>query len=220
MKISSETIEILKNFSTINQSLLIKPGKTQKTVRSPQRNIFAQAELKDEFPIECAIYELPKFLSAISLFEKADLDFKENFVEISGEGYHKVKYFYAAASLLGTPIPDKGLEFDETIDSFSLSQNDLLKLNKASAIMGIPDFVVEKSGKKRSIKVCNLKNKSSNTFTISQDSTKGEDYTIVLNSENLKIIPGDYEITVGRIKTINIVQFTSNNVTYFIAAEA
>ena len=219
MKISSETIKILQNFSTINQSIIFKVGNIQKTI-SPQKNIFAEAVIKEEFPVECGIYELPKFLNAISLFEDPDLNFQSNFVEItSTKNYSKIRYYYASPTLIISP-PDKSISGIEEVDSFSLDQDTLSKLSKAALIMGVSDFVIESNSKERVIKTCNTKNKSSNVFSVTQKIKSGSEYTVVVNNDNLKIIPNDYNLVVGKIKGTTLVQFVSDSVKYWISAEA
>lgn len=219
MKLSNGTIEVLKNFSTINQSIIFKPGNIQRTI-SPQKNIFAEATLKEDFPIECAIYELPKFLAVLSLFDDPELEFGENSVDITTrKSSNTIRYFYANSSLIIAP-PSKSLEIEEEVDKFNLDQESLSKLNKASLIMGNPDFVIEVADKNRTIKTTNIKNKSSNVLTVTQDVKKVKPYSVVLSNDNLKYIPGDYEIVVGKLKGTNIVTFSSDIVKYWIATEA
>ena len=219
MKLSSDTLKILQNFSTINQSILFKPGNVQRTL-SPQKNIFAEAVIKEEFPIECGIYELPKFLNALTLFDEPELNFQTTYVEItSAKSSNKIKYFYANATLIVTP-PDKTLSIDEEVDSFNLDQDTLSKLSKAAVIMGVPDFVIESNGKERVIKTCNNKSKSSNTFTVSQKVKNGNAYNVVLNNDNLKIISDDYNVVIGKIKGTNITQFIGTTAKYWIGVEA
>lgn len=219
MKLSNETIKVLQNFSTINQSILFKPGKVQKTI-SQQNNIFAEATLNEDFPIECGIYELPKLLNALTLFDEPELNFQTNYVEItSAKSSNKMKYFYANSTLIVSP-PDKTLIIDEEIDSFNLDQDTLSKLNKAAVYMNVPDLVIESNGKDRVIKTCNNKNKSSNTFIVSHKVKSGNTYHVVLNNANLKIIPDDYNVVIGKIKNTNITQFISNTVKYWIGVEA
>lgn len=219
MKLTPDTIEVLKNFSTINQSIIFKTGNIQRTI-SPQKNIFAEATLTEDFPVECAIYELPRFLSALALFTDPELEFGEQSVDItSNNNTNTIRYFYANASLIVAP-PSKSLEIEEEVDKFTIDQDTLSKLNKSSLVLGNPDFVIERSDKVRTIKSTNVKNKSANVFTVTNTIKKGTPYSVVLSNDNLKIIPGNYEIIVGKLKSTNIVTFSSDTVRYFIATEA
>jgi hypothetical protein len=219
MKLSPATIDVLKNFSTINQSILFKPGNVIRTI-SQQKNIFAEASVVEDFPIECAIYELPRFLSALSLFDEPELNFNEQYVDITAKASsNNIRYYYANASLIVAP-PSKSLEIDEEVDKFTLDQETLSKLGKAASHLSVPDFVIDRNDKTRTIKTTNVKNKSSNVFTVTQPVKKGSPYTVVLSNDNLKYIPGNYEIVVGKLKNVNIVSFSSGVVKYWIATEA
>ena len=221
MQLTTNTIEVLKNFSTINQSILFKPGKIQRTI-SPQKNIFGEAELTEDFPLECGIFELPKFLATLTLFDEPNLDFNGQYVDITGKDTsNSIRYFYAPSSLIIAP-PTKSIVIETEIDRFTIDQDALTKLNKSALILGLPDFVVEKSDGYRIITTKNIKNKSSNTFTVKQDCDKTASYSVVLNNDNLKLIPGGYEIVVGEVKTKKIVKFetTDKKLSYIIAAEA
>lgn len=218
MKLSPKSLDILRNFSTINQSILFRPGQVQRTV-SPQKNVFAEARLDEKFPVECAIYELPKFLAVLTLFEDPELTFHEQYLDITGaKCSNNIRYYYANSSLIVTP-PDKTLELEEKTDSFSLDQETLSKLNKAALIMGVPHFIIERKDKERIIKTSHIKNKSSNVFTVTQKAEKGTPYTVVLSNDNLKYIPNNYNITVGKIKGSILVNFSSDDVTYWVATE-
>jgi len=104
MKLSSQTISVLKNFSTINQNLIIKEGNTLTTM-SAMKNIVAKAEVDQSFPQEVAIYDLNEFLAALSLFTTPVLDFQEQFVMMAEESNPKksLKYFYSDPSVVTSP---------------------------------------------------------------------------------------------------------------------
>ena len=67
MKISTETLNILKNFSTINSSLVVKQGNTIRTI-SPAKNILAKFECPESFDNDFAVYDLNKFLGGVITF--------------------------------------------------------------------------------------------------------------------------------------------------------
>lgn len=219
MKISKETLEVLKNFSTINQSFLFRVGNVIKTI-SPQKNIFAEAEVTEHFPVECAIYELPKFLSIISLFDEPDFDFQEKYVIIRDDkSGDEVKYFYASANLIIAP-PEKSLSIDVELDSFDITKGSLDKLNKASLIMQLPHIVLKNKNGTKEVTATNKKSSSSNVMNISfGESDNDVEYEVVINKDNVKVIPGDYKIIIGEIKGNKIVNFTSDLADYFIATE-
>ena len=98
MKLSNETVTVLKNFSTINQNLVIKTGNKLSTM-SAMKNIVASADVQEDFPQDFAIYDLNEFLAALSLFEKIDLDFKNDFVVITGLDWAGVESYCVVSSI-------------------------------------------------------------------------------------------------------------------------
>ena len=213
MKLSNGTINVLKNFSTINQNLVIKEGSDISTM-SAMKNIVAKAKVEEDFIKEFAIYDLNEFLSALSLFEKPDLDFQDDYVVITEEGSAKsLKYWYSDPSVVTTPtrditMPSKELQFDFSSDS-------LAEITKAASVIGAPDMVLEK-GK---LRVTDKKNITANDYATELDVPESDvDYKFWFKVENLKLLPGSYSVEVS---SKNISRFSNSNVDieYFIALE-
>lgn len=213
MKLSNGTINVLKNFSTINQNLVIKEGSDISTM-SAMKNIVAKAKVEEDFIKEFAIYDLNEFLSALSLFEKPDLDFQDDYVVITEEGSAKsLKYWYSDPSVVTTPtkditMPSKELQFDFSSDS-------LAEITKAASVIGAPDMVLEK-GK---LRVTDKKNTTANDYATELDVPDSDvDYKFWFKVENLKLLPGSYNVEVS---SKNISRFSNSNVDieYFIALE-
>ena len=213
MKLSNGTINVLKNFSTINQNLVIKEGSDISTM-SAMKNIVAKAKVEEDFIKEFAIYDLNEFLSALSLFEKPDLDFQDDYVVITEEGSAKsLKYWYSDPSVVTTPtrditMPSKELQFDFSSDS-------LAEITKAASVIGAPDMVLEK-GK---LRVTDKKNTTANDYATELDVPENDvDYKFWFKVENLKLLPGSYSVEVS---SKNISRFSNSNVDieYFIALE-
>ena len=142
MKLNDQTVSILKNFSTINQNLVIKEG-SEITTMSAMKNIVSKATVEETFPVEFAIYDLNEFLSAMSLFTKPDLDFKDDFVVIteSGSKGKNLKYWYSEPSVVTTP--NKEVTMPSTEIKFPLQSDVLSEVQKAAAVIGAPDMVLE-----------------------------------------------------------------------------
>ena len=140
MKLSKHTLTMLKNFSDINMSIEIKKGNLLRTV-SVQKNILAQAELEDEFPKDFAIYELNRFLGAVSLFDDPELEFNAKSANI-GTTKHSVDYVYCDPSMIVTP-PENNITFPDPEVKFVLSQDALSQVMKASNVLGTPEIAVE-----------------------------------------------------------------------------
>ena len=213
MKLSSQTINVLKNFSTINQNLVIKEG-SDITTMSAMKNIVAKAKVDESFTKEFAIYDLNEFLSALSLFGTPDLDFQNDFVVITEEGSSKsLKYWYSDPSVVTTPTKDITMPSNEV--KFNFSSDTLAEITRAASVIGAPDMVLE-NGK---LKVTDKKNTTANDFALSLDVPANEvDYKFWFKVENLKLLPGAYGVEVSSKK---ISKFTNSNVdvSYFIALE-
>ena len=221
MNLSNETVTVLKNFSTINQNLVIKAGSKLSTM-SAMKNIVASADVQEDFPQDFAIYDLNEFLAALSLFEKIDLDFKNDFVVITegGDSRRALQYWYSDPSVVTHPktditMPDPDVEFE-------FSSSTLSEVQKAASIIGAPDMVLEGMSKGNSvIKVTDKKNATANDFKVHvpvDESTKDVPYKFWFKVENLKLIPGSYNVNVSS-KKISHFSNTKVPVQYFIALE-
>ena len=213
MKISKNTLLVLKNYSTINQSIVVREGSRLSTI-SAVKNIFSSVTVEEHFP-EFAIYDLNEFLGVLSLFEDPELEFGKSYVVIS-EGTAKEKYYYADANLIQTP-PVKDIELPTTELVTSISRGDLSKILKAASINNVGDISFMGNGKSIVIGAHDKSNPSSNIFKI----TLGEDeatFNFNFAAENFKMIPADYNIT---ICAAGFAKFThkENDLTYFITLE-
>ena len=213
MKLSNETVSVLKNFATINQNLVIKSGQ-KLTTMSAMKNIVAKAMVKEKFPQEFAIYDLNEFLSAISLFTKPELDFKDDFVVITEEGNkERLKYWYSDPSVVTTPTKD--ITMPECEVKFNLSSDQLSTITKAAAVIGAPDMSLENG----SLKATDKKNDTANDYVMDLEvDSKSSDYNFWFRVENLKLIPGSYDVQVSS-KNISHFRNLTGNVEYFIALE-
>tara|TARA_Y100000296_G_C5108570_1_gene223894 strand:+ start:267 stop:938 length:672 start_codon:yes stop_codon:yes gene_type:complete len=216
MKLSNETISVLKNFSTINQNLMVKTGKNITTM-SAMKNIVAKAEVKEDFPTDFAIYDLNEFLSALSLFDEPDLDFNDNFVVITEEGNadrsKSLKYWFSDPSVVTTP--SKEITMPSIEITFSLSSDTLEEITKGAAVMGLPDMALE-DGK---LMVTDKKNSTANAYKTSIDvGDVDATYKFWFRVENLKLMPGSYDVEVSS-KRITHFTNTKVGVQYWIALE-
>jgi methionine-rich copper-binding protein CopC len=223
MKLSNETVTVLKNFSTINQNLVINPGNKISTM-SAMKNIVAKATVTEEFPQTFAIYDLNEFLSALSLFENPDLNFKDDFVVMTETGSKgkSLKYWYSDPSVV-TALPDKEITMPSSEVSFTFSNNLLSDVTKAAAVIGAPDMCLEAmSLDKAVLKVTDKKNDTANDYAVGVDVTNsdGKDvsYKFWFKVENLRLLPGSYDVNVSS-KRISYFKNTSVDVEYFIALE-
>ena len=213
MKLTTETISVLKNFSTINANLMVKAGSSLSTM-SAMKNIVAKADVTEEFPSDFAIYDLNEFLSALSLFGKPDLEFNDDFVIITEEGTSKsLKYWFSDPSVVTTP--SKEISMPSTELTFNLSSDTLNEITKAAAVIGAPDMALT-DGK---LMVTDKKNSTANAYETSLDvGDVDAEYQFWFKVENLKVMPGAYDVEVSS-KKISHFTNTKLGVQYWIALE-
>ena len=217
MKLNQNTQDILKNFSEINTNILIKEGNELSTI-STMRNIFAKATITEAFESEFGIYDLNEFLSVVSSLNKPELTLQDKFMTISAEGSKsKAKYFYSDPSVLVSPT--KEVNMPEADVTFSLSSSNYKELLKAAAILKAPDLaLIGTKGGDVVLKVCDKKNDTSNTFDIVVGQGATADYTFYFKVENMKMLDGDYDVSVSS-KSISHFKHKTKPVEYWIALE-
>jgi len=215
MKLSDNTLTILKNFAGINNSILVKHGRQLRTI-SVAKNILAEAEINEEFPREFAVYDLNQFLNGLSLHQDPDLDFTENSYLTIREGKRRVKYFYADPNVIVSP-PEKNITLPSEDVSFQLDSTSLEKLLKAATVYQLPDFCVVGSSGSVNLVVRDKKNDTSNEYSITVAETDKE-FTFNFKVENIKIIPGAYDVVVSS-KLLSQFTNTQHDLKYYIALE-
>ena len=215
MKLSDSTLAVLKNFAGINNSILVKKG-TQLRTMSVAKNILAEAEIPEDFPRDVAIYDLNQFLNGLSLHQDPNLDFTEDSHITIKEGRRRVKYFYADPQVIIAP-PEKEITLPTEDICFQLESVTLEKLLKAAAVYQLPDLsAISENGQIKLI-VHDKKNDTSNEFAIVVGETDRE-FSFNFKIENIKIIPGAYDVVISS-KLLS--RFVNNNLnlTYYIALE-
>ena len=216
MKLSKHTLNMLKNFSDINMSIEIKEGNILRTV-SVQKNILAQAELEDSFPQDFAIYELNRFLGAVSLFDDPEFRFNGKSANI-GTTRHSVDYVYCDPSMIVTP-PENNINFPEPEVKFTLTQDALSQVMKASNVLGTPEIAVESDSGNINIKALDVNNDSTDTFTVNLDEKSDNKFKFVFKTENMKMLPGNYDVEISS-KGISHFTMQGQKLQYWIATEA
>ena len=215
MKLSEKTLTVLKNFAGINNSILVKQG-TQLRTMSVAKNILAEANIDEEFPRQFGVYDLNQFLNGLSLHQDPDLDFTEESYLNIREGKRRVKYFFADPQVIISP-PDKQITLPSEDVHFELESSALDKLLKAAAVYQLPDLcVVGEAGAVRLV-VRDKKNDTSNSYSVAVGETDKE-FTFNFKVENIKIIPGSYDIIVSS-KLLSEFTNSNYNLKYYIALE-
>ena len=215
MKLSDKTLTILKNFAGINNSILVKKGNELKTI-SVAKNILAEAQIDEEFSRDFAIYDLNQFLNGLGLHQDPDLDFSPDSYLTIREGKRRVKYFYADPAVIVSP-PKKEITLPSEDVHFQLDSIALEKLLKAAAVYQLPDLSAVGEAGVVKLVVRDKKNDTSNEFAVVVGETDKE-FSFNFKVENIKIIPGAYDVVVSQ-KLLSKFTNTNCNLKYYIALE-
>lgn len=206
MKLSKVAVDILKNFASINQGLVFKPGQTLSTM-NVMENTFATAEVPDIFPLEFAIYDLVEFLAAYSLTDSCEIQFLENMLVMKTLGGEETKYSYASPSVIVSP-GDKKVRLPSEDKSFILTKEVFDKIIKVSSVLKLKDLVIDCMG----VTITNRSSSTSNEHLIKLDVFwNGSNEKSLIKIDNLKLIPVDYDVS---ICNRGIARFTSRNADY------
>lgn len=191
MRLSKETYNILKNFASINSNILIQPGNVIKTM-STGKNIYAEAKVAEEFDVDVPIWDLNKFLGAISMFSNPDLEFNDTHVIISN-GRSSVTYYYSEPALL--TVPNRSISMPIPTVEFELSEQDLNDILKASSILQVSDLRIVAADGKVTISVDDASQSNSNSFKVEIDSDQiNKEFDGVINVSEIRFIPGSYTV--------------------------
>ena len=217
MKISESTISILRNFSDINANILFKPGKTLNTV-STMKNIMAKADVEEQFETEFGVYDLPEFLRALDSFKQPVLNFNGSAnLKIKDEKTSlTARYAFADKSTLVTP--QKEIKMPDKTVSFTLKNEDYESVKRLYTNLSLPDIAFK--GEKGKIKLVALDKKNSNSNVSSIEiGTTDIEFTAYIKAENMKIIPGEYDVALSKAKIAHFIN-KKVPVQYWIALEA
>jgi hypothetical protein len=213
MKFSNETLSVLKSFTAINKSVLLKPGNTIKTI-TPEKTLIAIAKIPDEIPSEACVYDLSRFLSILSLYKDPDVEFGDKYFIIS-EGKRRTKYVYADISMIHTP-PEKDINIPSEDVVVSVTESDLSSVLKAAGVLQFTEIAFVGESGKCYLKAIDSANANTDDFGVEIGETDDE-FKVIIKTDNLKLMPMDYEVT---ICSKGISEFKGDNVTYFVAIDS
>ena len=217
MELNNNVLNVLKNFASINSSMVFNAGSELKTI-SEARNILASVNIDQEFPKSFGIYDMNEFLSVLSLVDTPRLRFEDNYVLIGDQsGRSKIKYFFTDIEMLTTPPAT--MKMPEADITFELTADTMAKIKKASAALGHTDLVITPGENAISLSINDIENSTSNTFSIDVDGeTTIDNFQAVISIANLKLIPNTYTVS---ISSKNIAKFEDEiaGSVYFIALE-
>ena len=217
--LSKKTLDVLKNFSTINSSIVFRKGSTVRTISNAE-NILAKFTGEEVFPSDFAIYDLSQFLSGISLFNDPQLEFTSgDYVSIRG-GRQSAKYYFSDPEITLKSAPEKNVNFPGADLQFNLTGEELIQLQKASAVYSLPDLTFQSEEGSDTIKLIlrDKENDTSNSYDLTVAGCSTGTYSLDVKIENIRLLPGDYTVKVSKHL---ISEWTNTNVdlTYYIALE-
>ena len=213
MQLSAKTINVLKNFSTINPSIVLKPGTTVATI-SPNKTIMARATVPDNFSGTYGIYALNRFISALSLFESADIEFGGESARISSNN-RSIVYHYSDPSVIMVP-PEREIKLPSVDVEFRLTNKDIQTVMKALGVLGLPEIAVVGDGSTVSLQAVDTKAGSADTYSIDVGETD-KAFRAIFRAENMKMMDGDYTV---RLSSKGISLFVGMDIEYWIAIES
>ena len=216
MKLSKETVDVLKNFASINSGIEFKTGNKIATISS-SKTVLAKATLKDNFPQDFCVYDLNQFLSVYFLNKDPEMDFDDSNV-IFKNGRSRTTYRKTAKHMIVTP-PEKVLTLPTVDASFQLTQDDYVSIMDAAKVLQSPHIAFESDGETIKLTACNAKDDSAHTNSVEVGTGNGKKFKVVFLVENLKLISGTYGIQISfagfcSFKNVNF------DIEYFIAFEA
>jgi len=216
MKLSKETLAIIKNYATINTNLLLKPGNKLSTITAGVSTIMSTVNIAESFDQDFPIYDVNEFLGALSLFNDPDLTFDEKFVTIK-EGNSSIKYF--AASMDGMTVPKKDVVFPEAEIKFLLQASTLGNVLKTASLLKATDMAIVGDGINMTLVVTDKKNKTSNSYSYELGSTDLV-FRVNIKIDNLKMLSGDYNVDISTKKISRFVSKDIPSLVYYVAIEA
>jgi len=215
MKICDETVEILRNFSTINPSIAVSEGSVVRTI-SEQKNILAQATVTESFPRDFAVYELNTLLGFISLFEEPDVTFNDSHLSVTDDNSRTGNFTYTDANMITTP-PAKNIDVADAEVNFNLSADDYKDVVKAAHQLQLPEIVVESDNGSINLVATDVKNTTSNVFSCNVGTTNNT-FKMIFRTENLRFLDGDYDVNISS-KGVGHFKNTQCELEYWVATE-
>jgi hypothetical protein len=215
MKFSNDTLNVLRNFSSINPSVLFKPGQTVRTI-SPQKTVMAAATIAESVPTEAAVYDLSRYLATLQLFDEPEVQFGESKFTISS-GRSQLKYTYASPSMIISP-PEKDIELPNPELSVKLNWKTIDSVIKAAGVLSLGEVGFKAQETTVTMSAVDSKNPTADSFdVVIKDDYDGAPFNMIIKVDNLKLMPADYDVA---LSSRGMAHFKSENVQYWIAVQS
>jgi gp45 sliding clamp, C terminal len=216
--ISKRTLEILKNFASINSGIIVNEGNTLNTLSST-KNILAEAKVNETFTKSFAIWDLNKFLGTVSLFKDPEFVFEDNYITVRS-GKSSVRYYYCDPRLVTST--NKKISMPKPVVQFDLTAKDFAEVIKAASVLQVGQLCVRSSHdcSKIELAAVDKSDATSNFYSlVVGDNESGATFEFIFDVENLKIMPGDYTVAISE-KVVSSFSSKNDPITYWIALNA
>lgn len=217
MKLSENTLTVLKNFSTINSGIVLRKGKIQKTIH-PESTILVEAHLDDDFPEDFGIYDLNQFLGNVTTLKNPEMKFTDTSV-VMNDGETQLKYYSCSPNLIISPPNGKDLVLNSVDVKFTLTNATLSKLLKLALLNNLSHLTVIGKNGELLLQTHEKSNDTSNIALTKIDNYDGKDFSVSFKTMNLRVIPATYDVEIAMGSFAKFVS-ESGKLTYFIALEA
>ena len=215
MKFSNETMSVLKNFSSINPSIVFKSGSTIRTI-SPQKTVMAAATIGETVEQQAGVYDLSRFLATLSLFENPEVVFGTDRFTIKG-GKSELKYTYTSESLIVSP-PDKDIVVPDPEATINVSWQAIDSVIRATGVLQLPEVAFSSDGSTITLSAVDSKTSTADSYdVIIAEDVETPPFNMNIKTDNLKLVPTDYEVT---LSSKGMAHFKSDKVQYWIAIES
>ena len=213
MKFSEQTLTVLKSFSTINKSILLKAGSEIRTI-TPEKTLIAKAKISDEIPSDACIYDLSRFISILSLYNEPDVEFHNKYFVIS-QGKRKTRYVYADITMIHVP-PEKEITLPSEDVKVTVVWDDFQSVLKAAGVLQFEEIAFVGEDGKCFLRAIDSKNPTADAYGVEIGVTD-DTFTIIVKTDNLKLLPQDYEIV---LCAKGISYFKGSDVSYYVGIDA
>jgi hypothetical protein len=217
IKISSETLSILKNFSSLNSNILIKPGNVIRTL-AVNRGGMAEAVIDETFDTEFGIWDLDQFLGVVSLCNNPTFKFLEKKVEINSSTGSVFEYNYSEPRLL--LVPSKQPTVPEPTATASIDYGIWSEIIRAASVLKVDDISFINAEDGVTAVVTDLSDPTAHTYTVNlEGSSMNHTFEVNFKISNIKILQGSYKMLLSEGK-MAVFQNTNLNLTYWFGAES
>lgn len=220
MRLSPETFKVLENFTKINPSIVLQPGKQIVTINI-HGSVLATASIEEYLEYELPITDLKAFLQTLSLFEDPEIEVdSDKYMTIrESNGTANCHFHFGNKSLIKQPPVDH-LTLANVNITFPLDQKTLNAVTKAAGVFRLEHVCIYNDGDKIMFGVTNPEKPDQNTYNACVGEWSGPDFRLFMRLDNLNLLPGDYAVSI-EIGEYQMCEFkrTDDQLTYWVSLD-